>query len=612
MKLPALDWLILQLSRQLSEEDAELIKYTLNFSSLDREMAGSSGELLSLLQTRHKTTYEFVAQLRELLCLSDTKNKEKYREVLNQFDTRVNEVGDDCESLHGRQSLAMAASLHDPPPRDLQLAFRWMLGRVARRVSRRDMETMRAILVRTESDRQSIKMTEHLFEVLERQGCFGPEDIDYLFELFEVFEDSGALQNFHTYHQQHLQQRQAPPNFAPPSHPISESRPSHTASSSLSSIRSVSVTPGTPNTPSSSHPPHTHSSCPSHLQSHSPVTFEPRTLTIARNSIFPNDSNMLQRKRPTNISQPRESPTHATTPNPPSKRKRLFNDQSSVHSSEESVEPTAPPPPPPPPTSDQDTCTNLSTSSPYERPFSSSSIVVPRSPNLPPSHSPHSQPKSINMSVTPLVYSHPQPVQPESVYTHTSEIMQAPEEEASVGYSEQCVSNHTEPVRSEQRVYIHQHHHPQHQPQLSPQQPPPPQLPPPQHPPTQHSSPQHPSDVFPTEETGERSLQGNSFVFSNSRPNFNHLLPNQQMQSNESEEDDESSIAEGGAMYETSSHAANMRLPAIDESREYENQESSESTNESTSKTSESQSTSKTSECESTSTSRTGSSCTIA
>ena len=293
-----------------------------------------------------------------------------------------------------------------------------------------------------------------------------------------------------------------------------------------------------------------------------------------------------------------------------------------MHSSEESVEPTAPPPPPPS-TSDQDTRTNLSTSSPYERPFSSSSIVVPRSPNLPPSHSPHSQPKSINMSMTPLAYSHPQPVQPESVYTHTSEIMQAPEEEASVGYSEQCVSNHTEPVRSEQRVYIHQHHHPQHQPQLSPQHPPqhppPPQLPPPQHPPTQQSSPQHPSDVFPTEETGERSLQGNSFVFSNSRPNFNHLLPNHQMQSNESEDDDESSIAGGGTMYETSSHAANMRLPAIDESREYENQESSESTNESEStsktsesKTSESESTSKTSECESTSTSRTGSSCTIA
>ena len=600
MKLPALDWLILQLSRQLSEEDAELIKYTLNFSSLDREIAGSSGELLSLLQTRHKTTYEFVAQLRELLCLSDTKNKEKYREVLNQFDTRVNEIGDDCESLHGRQSLAVAASLHDPPPRDLQLAFRRMLGRVARRVSRRDMETMRAILVRTESDRQSIKMTEHLFEVLERQGCFGPEDIDYLFELFEVFEDSGALQNFHTYHQQHLQQRQAPPNFAPPSHPISESRPLHTASSSLSSIRSASVTPGTPNTPSLSHPPpHAHSSCPSHLQSHSPVTFEPRTLTVARNSIFPNDSNMLQRKRPTNISQPRESPTHATTPNPPSKRKRLFNDQSSVHSSEESVEPTAPPPPPP--TSDQDTRTNLSTSSPYERPFSSSSIVVPRSRNLPPSHSPHSHPKSINMSVTPLVYLHPQPVQPESVYTHTSEIMQAPEVEASVGYSEQCVSNPIEPVRPEQRVYIHQHH----QPQLPPQHPPPPCHPPPQHPPPSCHPPQHPStlpDLFPTEETGERSLQGNSFVFNNSRPNFNHLLPNQQMQLNESE-DDESSIAGGGAMYETSSHPANMRLPVIDESREYENQESSESTNESTSKTSES---------ESTSTSRTGSSCTIA
>ena len=93
-------------------------------------------------------------------------------------------------------------------------------------------------------------------------------------------------------------------------------------------------------------------------------------------------------------------------------------------------------------------------------------------------------------------------------------------------------------------------------------------------------------------------------MFNNSRPNFNHL-PNQQMQLNESEDDDESSIAGGGAMYETSSHAANMRLPTIDESREYENQESSESTNESTSKTSESESTS-------TSTSRIGSSCTIA
>ena len=157
-------------------------------------------------------------------------------------------------------------------------------------------------VVCTESDRQSIKMTEHLFEVLEKQGCFGPKDIDYLFELFEVFEDSWALQNFHTYHQQHLQQQLAPPNSAPPSFPISESRSMHTVLSSLSSIRSASVTPGTPNTSSSSYPPpHTHSSCPSHLQSHSPVTFKPRTCTIACNSIFLNDYNMLLQKRPTYI-----------------------------------------------------------------------------------------------------------------------------------------------------------------------------------------------------------------------------------------------------------------------------------------------------------------------
>ena len=71
-------------------------------------------------------------------------------------------------------------------------------------------------------------------------------------------------------------------------------------------------------------------------------------------------------------------------------------------------------------------------------------------------------------------------------------------------------------------------------------------------------------------------------MFNNRRPNFNHLLPNQQMQLNESK-DDESSIAGGGAMYESC-----CQFATINESREYENQESSESTNESTSKTSES------------------------
>ena len=323
MKLPALERLILQLSRQLSDEDAEQIKYRLKFSTVERERAPSAEDLFSFLRARHRTTNEFVQQLRDLLCLSETKNKEQYRDLLEQYESNNGKIGD--ESLHSKPSPAIAASLQSPAPPRLHHEFRRVLGQIAKSVSQKDLNMMRAILVRTESDRRSIILTEHLFEILEKRGCFDPVNTEYLHDLFDVFDDAPALRKLNMYYRNHVQPL-PPPNYAPPpdtpyaasdrnippspTSPLSTSHPS-TPSLSLASSQPFS---------SNSHP---HSS---------PANFDSRSITQLRNSIYPTDTN-LYRKRPPSVHTPEYSGRGQIETPPSTKRPR--SDRSNTPSDED-------------------------------------------------------------------------------------------------------------------------------------------------------------------------------------------------------------------------------------------------------------------------------------
>ena len=465
MKLAPLDRLLLQLARQLSECDAEQVRYRLKFTNVDRESTSSPAELLSLLRSRYKTTLEFSQQLRELLCNTETKNKEQYRDILDHFDQTNGELGD--ESLHNRPSLALAASLRPPVSSALHLEFRRMLGRVAQRVGKKELEMMRTILVQTEADRRGITLTLHLFETLEKQGCFGPEDTEYLYDLFEVFEDCAALQSLNEYHKNHLMPppppRFAPSDQSPASSPSSTSPFPHTFPSPSTYTLSRPPFPSTPLPYTHIPPPlHTHSSSYprplssvtfSHPLHYTGPSFNPTAATKSQNAIFPNETN-ISRKRthfeshiPGNGITPAAAIQTLTTP---SKKRRDpgngqsgtdYWDPSGTDPEEGFASPVEVSPSAPPLEEVRSGPYSASLASSLSRHPAESRLVVHSTPRPPPPYRPDRmssmQHSSINYSVTGGRV----PVEAESEgYSRTTEIYQESAEWSRPSFeSEECV-----------------------------------------------------------------------------------------------------------------------------------------------------------------------------
>lgn len=435
MKLPALERLILQLSRQLSDEDAEQIKYRLEFSTVDRERTSSAGELFSLLRTRHRTIHEFVLKLRDLLCHSDTIKKELYCELLEEYETNNGEKEND--SLHNRPSAAVEASLQAPAPPELHHPFRRVLGQIARRVSKKDLNMMRAILVSTESDRSSITSTERLFEILERRGCFDPVNIEYLHDLFDIFDDAPALQKLNMYYQNHVQPP-PPPNYAP------------TPDTYAASDRNIQPSPSSH---FSSFQPSTPSLCagfsqagPFSSNSHphsSPANFDSRTITQSHNSIYPNDNNLHKKRPPPSVQAPKQQHSHTEAP-PSAKRPR--SDLHSTTSDEDLYSPVVPSaPPPPPPPSQASYSEQLSSQSSNYISGGSTMVINP----CPPPPIPGS---SINQSVSPVSHHQERSL---SILTNTDQMYQTPADEiANAAGSSEYVSNSSStriPVQAQQQ-----------------------------------------------------------------------------------------------------------------------------------------------------------------
>lgn len=196
MKLNVHDRLLVRLSLQLCEEDAERVMYRLNFSNSDRDKAKSPAELLSIIRMRCKDFKMLLDKLREVLTEAPMRNQEQYREILEECSPLEDKLG--SSSLHGCNSMALSSSLR-PPSHDLYHEFRRVMCKISANMSELQQKMLCTILIKTEANKCRIKTPVHLFEILERQGYFGPDDTEYLFDLFELLQESSSLRLLNNY-----------------------------------------------------------------------------------------------------------------------------------------------------------------------------------------------------------------------------------------------------------------------------------------------------------------------------------------------------------------------------------------------------------------------------